>query len=128
MSLLHIGISVLDLDRAVNWYCRNFGFAEQKRFKKQGFEISGAVLTNKNNTLELLEPFYPVQENHKDVKDLTSLLRRTGLNHIAIQVDDLKKTYNTLQEQDTLLITDIISDRFFFCLDPDGTPLEVKQK
>jgi catechol 2,3-dioxygenase-like lactoylglutathione lyase family enzyme len=113
---------------AVNWYCQNFGFSEQKRFAKQEFEISGAVLTNEDTMLELLEPFHPILKNNKDVKDLTSLLRKTGLNHIAIQVNDLKKTYDTLQEQNTPLITNIISNQFFFCLDPDGIPLEVKQK
>ena len=128
MLLIHIGISVSNLDCAIDWYCRNFGFAEQKRFTKQEIEISGAVLTNEDTILELLAPFHPIPEDHKEVKDLTSLLRKTGLNHIAIQVNDLKKIYDNLQEQNTPLITHIISDRFFFCLDPDGTPLEVKQE
>ena len=39
----HVGLTVSDLDRAVDWYRTNFGFEETRRFDKPELEIKGAI-------------------------------------------------------------------------------------
>ncbi|MBN1798941.1 MAG: VOC family protein [Spirochaetales bacterium] len=127
MDLAHIAISTADLDGAVKWYKQFFGFAEIKRFEKQEFEIKGALLSNGSITIELLLP-YKLDKNPTRPSTLAEALRAQGLNHISLNVDDLKDLFLRMRDNGECLITEIVSGRFFFCCDPDGTLIEIRQK
>lgn len=127
MSLAHIGISVSDLDSAIKWYKEIFGFAEEKRFEKEVFEIKGAIISKDEIVIELLMP-YQITRKNKMPLSLIEALRSRGLNHISIAVEDIKNFFNKLKSHDVIIITELIDNRFFFCCDPDGTLIEIKQK
>ena len=127
MNLAHIGISVADLDITVKWYGEVLGFKELKRFEKKELEIKGALLSNGEILLEALMPFNIVKKQAPP-PSLIQTIRLQGLNHIAINVADVKAFYRKLQTQQVSLLTDLVEDRFFFCHDPDGVVLEIKQK
>jgi catechol 2,3-dioxygenase-like lactoylglutathione lyase family enzyme len=126
-EIQHIGISVADLDRSVAWYRSHFGFSEAKRFRKEAFEISGAVLQLGGMILEVLAPFVPAPPAPQ-AGSLVEQLRRTGVNHIAINVADLPACREQRRASRASLLTEIIDGRFFFCIDPDGTVLEVRAR
>jgi catechol 2,3-dioxygenase-like lactoylglutathione lyase family enzyme len=78
-------------------------------------------------TLEILQP----DKGEKTATSHDSLageLSRIGLNHLAITVDDIKSLYEKMQAEDSHLVTDLWDQRLFFCKDPDGTLIEVKQE
>lgn len=125
-QLQHIGISVVDLDRSVRWYTDFFGFTETKRFKKDEFEIAGAVLQLGAMSLEILAPFSP-EIPAAGPASLVGHLRKTGVNHIAIGVSDITGCYERMSRAGCPLITGLMDGRFFFCADPDGAVLEVRK-
>ena len=124
-AILHVGISVADLERSVAWYAKNFGFTEVKRFVKNEREIRAAVMQLGDATLEIIAPFRPEPAPPR-ATSLTEQLRRTGVNHIAIRVDDPAACYNRLADAGCAMLSPLIEGRFFFCADPDGTVLEIK--
>ncbi len=123
----HFGISVTSLDRSVTWYETNFGFTLVKEFEKEEFCIKGASLQLGNDFLEVLEPYSPDAAAGSGT-DLVTQLQRTGANHLALQVDDVKAAFEELSRNGVPLVTDLIDNRYFFCLDPDETLIEVRQK
>ena len=124
--LQHIGISVSDLNRSVAWYGAYFDARETKRFEKEELEIVGAVLELESGTIEVLAPYTP-HPAHGGEKSLVEVLRPMGANHIAIGVSDLCALYDRMTAAGETVVTETIDGRFFFCKDPDGTLLEVKQ-
>lgn len=127
MNLAHIGISVSDLDSIIKWYKEIFGFEEVKRFEKEIYEIKGAIISNGEMVIELLMPYQLIKKD-KPPLSLVEVLRAQGLNHISINVEDVKLYYKKLISQKATLITELIDDRFFFCCDPDNTLIEIRQK
>ncbi len=125
-KMLHFGISVVDLERTVKWYKENFGFKEVRRFENLDFEIKAAVLELNGFTLEAIQPDTPdhMPEGGNSLKEQ---LRKTGVNHFALSSDELISFYDRLKANNVELVTDIIDNRLFFCKDPDGTLIEVKQ-
>lgn len=125
-QLQHVGISVADLDRSVRWYSDFFGFTETKRFRKDEFEVTAAVLQLGPVTLEILSPFRPEIPAPRP-GSLVSHLRKIGANHLAIGVSDVTGCYERMSKAGCSLITELIDGRFFFCADPDGTVLEIRR-
>ncbi len=126
ISFLHVAVSVHDLDKAIEWYTTNFGFSEKKRGNKESLHIRSAILTLNGASLELIEPESPCVPQRVS-GTLAQQLRNTGVNHFALQVENLQECFDTLQQQGTEMVTDIMGDRLFFCKDPDGTLIEIKR-
>lgn len=126
-EVAHIGISVVNLDEAVNWYEDNFGASEIKRTYKEALGLSIAVLELGNLHLELLQPDRPEQTT--SIRGtLKELLQRVGTSHIALSVSDVKGLYNRLKASGAEMVTELVEGRLFFCRDPNGILIEVKQK
>ena len=123
----HFGISVTDIDRAVKWYNENFGFEETKRFDKPDFEIKGAVMQLGDCILEILQPYTP-NPLSPGGNSLITVLRDLGANHIAFSIDDITSVYSRLKENNVEFVTELLDGRFFFCKDPDGTLIEIRQR
>jgi len=123
----HFGISVVNLDEVVNWYEDNFGASEIKRTYKEALGLSIAVLELGNLHLELLQPDRPEQTT--SIKGtLEKLLQRVGTSHIAFTVSDVKRMYDKLKANKAEIVTELVEERYFFCRDPNGLLIEVKQK
>jgi catechol 2,3-dioxygenase-like lactoylglutathione lyase family enzyme len=126
MSLAHIGLVVSDLQKTKNWYKKFFNFKETKILEKKEFEFNGVLISNGEITIELLKP-YKIIEKPKPPKNIIEILRYQGLNHIAINVDNINDFFLKMKTSGFLL-TELFDNRFFFCTDPDGTIIEIKQK
>ena len=48
-------------------------------------------------------------------------------NHFSIKVDDIKTLYNEFKNKKIDVVTELMDNRLFFCKDPDGSLIEVKQ-
>jgi methylmalonyl-CoA/ethylmalonyl-CoA epimerase len=126
-ELAHIGVTVVDLDSAVNWYKDSFGAREVTRTYKQDFGLTIALLELGDSHLELLQPD-KAQERARIEGTLKELLQRVGESHIAVSVPDIIGTYDRLKANGAEMVTDLIEERLFFCKDPNGILIEVKQK
>ncbi|MFQ5869253.1 MAG: VOC family protein [Candidatus Zixiibacteriota bacterium] len=126
-EVTHFGISVVNLDEAVNWYKENFGAGEIKRTYKKDLGLSMALLELGNLDLELLQPDRPEQTTTIE-GTLQELLQRVGASHIAVTVSDVKGVYEKLQSTGAEMVTGLFERRLFFCRDPNGVLIEVKQK
>jgi len=59
---------------------------------------------------------------------LKELLQRVGDSHIALSVSDVKGVYDRLKANRAEMVTGLFEGRLFFCRDPNGVLIEVKQK
>ena len=123
----HAGVTVSDLDEAVAWYAASFGFEETRRFEKAELQIKGATLQLGDGVLELLEPYDP-ESDPRAGGSLEALLARVGANHFALNVDDVSVAYEKLRGERAELVTELLEEKFFFCRDPFGTLIEVRQR
>ena len=123
---VHTGLSVADLDRSLQWYGRHFGGAVTKRFEKPDLEIRGAVVAFEGGSVELLEVRRP-WELQRSNGSLVEELRNVGTNHIAFCVQDCAACRERLVEAGSEMVTPLLGGVMFFCKDPDGTLVEVKQ-
>lgn len=126
-EVAHFGISVVNLDEAVNWYKGNFGAQEVKRIYKDDLGLTIAVLELGNLPLELLQPDRPEQTTTIE-GTLQELLQRVGTSHIALSVSDVKGVYDKLKANGAEMVTGLFEGRLFFCRDPNGLLIEVRQK
>ncbi|MBF0432510.1 MAG: VOC family protein [Fibrobacteria bacterium] len=126
-EFIHTGITVEDVDRTVAWYQKYFGFTEVKRFEKDALEIkAAAVIALGDAQIEVIQPNVPELVVAK-MDNLIETLRPMGTNHFAIGVNDIEKSYKELSESGAHMITEVMGGKMFFCCDPDGTVIEVKQ-
>ena len=62
-------------------------------------------------------------------EDLAGLLGVIGLNHIALSVDDVSRSYNALKEKGVEFVGELMESRFFFCRDSANDVLiEIRQR
>ena len=124
----HTGVTVTDLNHSIEWYKHYLGCEEVKRFSKPELGVKeGALIKLGESYLELIEPEHPRPAILNNVS-LEILLQKKGINHLAIAVDDIKSVYNSYKLGYVELVTALIDERMFFCRDPDGTLLEIRQK
>ncbi|MFH1075199.1 MAG: VOC family protein [Candidatus Firestonebacteria bacterium] len=128
--LEHFGITVKSIENSTVWYRENFGFEEVKRFDKPGLELKGAVIKLDDISLELLQPYKISEKENNHIEKgilLEDLLAQAGLAHIAISVKDLESAYKEIKGSNPVYLTEIFESKYFFCADPDGILLEIKQ-
>ncbi len=128
----HPGITVTNLDRSIEWYKTNFGFEEIRRFSKSSFGIIGATIKLGNYFFEILQPYSILCEHPSSIKHnngtLETLLHKIGANHIALNIDDIESSYNILKENNVEFVSELLDSKYFFCIDPDGILIEVRQR
>lgn len=117
----HFGISVSDIEKAVDCYRNYFGFEIIREFDKPELGLRGVLLKLGNNKLELVQP-YSYKSNN-----LLGKLLQIERSHVAVNVQDFRAAYDTLKESSSI-ITEIIDDRFFFCETQEGIIVEVRKK
>ncbi|MEK6646267.1 MAG: VOC family protein [Candidatus Firestonebacteria bacterium] len=125
----HIGLTVRDIEKAIGWYKDNFGIEEIKRFDKPDLELKGAVIKLGDFLIEFLQPYTTSMENQKSntKNQICEILHEIKLVHFSLSVADINSTYRKLKENNIEFITEIFDSRYFFCKDPDGFLIEVKQ-
>lgn len=128
----HVGITVADLDRAVDFYSETLGLDVIDRFSVSGEAFSTAVgvdgatgsfahLDAGGARIELIE--------YEPVGDLRSrgAINRPGETHVGLAVDDLDGFYDRIEaEAETISEPQTTESgaRIVFVRDPDGTLVE----
>ncbi len=123
----HVGIVVGDLELAVRWYADWFGAREMRRFERADFGIQAATLQLGDTFLEAIQPSPPPAASSSGEWPL-EFFRPAGAHHLAIAVADLAGLYARMKAEGIDLPSGIIEERLFFCRDPFGTRIEVRQK
>ena len=114
MEMDHIAL-IMSKEENLSFY-RKLGFVEVKRIERS----YDTVVFMENGTL-LLEVF--IDPNHPQrVSNPESM----GLRHIAFVVEDLEEVMNKVECEE--IRTDWFGRRFTFTKDPDGQPIEFKEK
>ena len=112
MELDHIAL-IVSKEENLAFY-KKLGFIEKNRIER-GYDT---VVFMENNSI-VLEIF--IDSNHPE---RVSGPEAYGLRHIAFVVDDLSKVDVECEE----IRTDWFGRRFTFTKDPDGQPIELKEK
>ena len=84
----HFGVSVPNLEAAIDWYCRILGFAEERRIDIQAIPAKIAILRNGNLRIELFEADgarQPGEERSEPNADLLTF----GNKHVSFAVADV---------------------------------------
>jgi methylmalonyl-CoA epimerase len=124
----HVGISVTDVDAAVEWYSEKLAFSIQHRFETHGLTI--AFLTHGDAKLELLGG--GATESSPVVTDVAASLNPARLHHFCIAVDDLDATLEELRTRGVTILGEPfevppIGQRVAFINDNSGNVIEITQ-
>lgn len=125
MRYAHVCYRVLDLDRAIAFYCGALGFLELKRFpiRDEAINVFVAPAGSEDTPLELTYNF-----DRDEPYEIG-----TGYGHIALNVDDLDGTLQRLAgigiepERPPYQVREGGS-RLCFVRDPDGYRIELIEK
>jgi len=129
----HFGVTVSDLDRAVEFYRDTFGFDNPERFAVSGEAFADAVGVDgatgrfahfdaDGARIELVE-----YDPEGDATD-DGTVNRPGVTHLGLAVDDLDAFYADLAPDVTTLSeprTTESGTRILFVRDPEGNLVEV---
>ena len=121
----HLGITVTDLDRAIDFYTRVLGFNRLFEDIEEGWTRVGLGIGDIQlelfstwpgaNGRPTIDPFYP---------------KELGRPKIALTVFDVEATYARLVASGVTPLCPIVTtsaSQFFFITDPDGTPIQLHQ-
>jgi len=126
MKIHHIAISVKSLEESVNWYIKHFGFVETHRVKRLNKEIALLELNNTNLEIFQSEESFPAPDYEGD---LSEDLKRVGVRHFGINVENLKEKVELFRANGTEIVSEIkpaFYDSFYcFIKDPDGILVEL---
>lgn len=120
-SIHHIGISVSDLERSIQFY-QKLGFSVFQRYSKPKEEVEGAYLKLKGQALELIKSNAP-----KSNPDITNL-QYLGIKHIAFGVFDINAASKQLRMEGISVGEPELGGSghmFIHFSDPDGIGLEL---
>lgn len=123
----HVGLSVADLDRAVEFYERAFGFHDDDRFEVPGAKV--AMMSHPaGSRIELFEsPGAPAD----DRSDPAKALARRGYGHWALWSDDVAALYEELTAAGATGVWEPKAGRsskvMAFVADPEGNLIELLQ-
>lgn len=126
---LHTGISVLDMDEAIQWYEKKLGFHVVKNC---GFlsplEAKVVFLEYNGYQIELVEYQHP-QPLPPERWEPNTDLRTVGTKHLAFETDDMTalKTHFAANGVDIVLECRMDGEAVMFVRDPNGVLLEFIQ-
>jgi len=130
----HVGLTVGNLQRSVDWYCTHLGLREIGRAHLDGLKISiqtdlpeteidVALLAGSNTVLELLCYSSPPGEPYR--------LRccDVGAAHVCVVVDDLEATVTAMRAHGVIFHaepTQLVGEtKMVYVRDPDGVMVEL---
>ena len=114
MVLDHIAL-IVSTEECLSFY-KKLGFVEKNRIER-GYDT---VVFMENNSIVLeifIDPNHPARVTNPEAM---------GLRHIAFVVESLEEVMREVQCEE--IRTDWFGRRFTFTKDPDGQPIELKEK
>jgi catechol 2,3-dioxygenase-like lactoylglutathione lyase family enzyme len=138
MELNHVGLTVTDMERSMDFYCGVAGMHLERRGFKTGGEwfdtltgSSGAVIDAVRLALDGFQ-LQLVQYHSGGGEAVAAGHHRVGNVHLCISVADVEAQRAAVLAHDGLEATPIVDvaggpARSFYTADPDGTPVEFIQ-
>ncbi|MFF1934708.1 VOC family protein [Streptomyces sp. NPDC058228] len=134
---LHVGLTVSDLDRAVDWYCRVLGLKEVHRqtgdndYTRTLVDVPGAALRVAQLVLPGQGPVWPSSHT----VELIERPNDVGASHLAFVIDDIEaicariiSSGAALQNPPVIVKAGINrGSRTCYLHDPDGHTLELME-
>ena len=114
MELDHIAL-IVSTEECLSFY-KKLGFIEKNRIER-GYDT---VVFMENNSIVLeifIDPNHPARVTNPEAR---------GLRHFCLAVEDLDEVAGIVQCEE--IRTDWFGRRFTFTKDPDGQPIELKEK
>lgn len=97
-ALDHVGINVINLDEAVDWYRKAFGFEVVSPFAIEDLGMRGTfVVTPDGVGLEIIER-QGAQPSGEPAEDPPAQALNVGLGHLCFRVDDVDSAHQRLVE------------------------------
>ena len=126
----HIGILVNSMEKSVSFYENVMGFKKHHGFEltadvmEQAFGLNSPakveVLTCDAGAVELIMA--------KDTPQHLREAHNLGINHFAVEVEDLDKYVREIEDKDVKLKSFKKDDMtIWFAMDPDGVLIELKE-
>lgn len=126
MKFHHIAISVEDLQESIKFYVDHFGFEIIRKFTKDEWDGSAAILELEDIKLELFH-----FNDHEHIDNKPSNLHITGLKHFAFEVEDIETKYEELESKDVDIDEPkpgTTCSKFCFLRDLNGILIELYQE
>ena len=114
MILDHIAL-IVSSEESLGFY-EKLGFKETNRFER-GYDTVVLMDNNEIGLEVFIDPNHPERITGPEAK---------GLRHIAFIVDSLEDIMQIVECEE--IRTDWFGRKFTFCKDPDGQPIELKEK
>ena len=138
-ALVHIGITVADLERSMDFYCKNFGMVLHRRneFPEAFFAANKSLynlepMTCKTAVLKTpngiqLELFHFSKQMQPELVPWN----RAGITHFALTVGDVTEFAKQLKENGVEFCMDVGTrpdkGHWLFVRDPDGNMIEIME-
>lgn len=128
--LHHVGVVVKDLQGSLDWYRDKLGFEHQYSFTLPGAQV--VMLVRGEARLEILQ-VEGAAPKASEREDIETFLKRCGVNHFALTVDDLEETIAALAAKGVEIVMPPSSvpnnsgDRFAYIRDNDRMLVELFQ-
>lgn len=123
---LHIGISVSDIDRSIDWYDRVLGFKLVHKQYIEGLKSKIAFIRNGDFEIELFQHdnAKPQPEYRKHPNTDNEYL---GTKHPCFATDDYNGFMSILKENhaDIIFSHENPNESIIYFRDPDGIPIEM---
>ena len=141
MKVRHVGITVCDLDKCINFYVNILGFKMHRKVLEAGKFIDG--ISNLSDvsvtTVKMFSPKDPsssmielLKYHSHDTSIKKSSINEGGISHFAITVDNIDEIYkrlikNNIEFNCKPLLSDDGGAFVTFCRDPENNLIEIVQ-
>jgi len=127
-EIRHVGFSVKNEEKALDFYCRLLGFKVIKKAKEDENFANKVLKTRNINYVKLIKGKQEIE-----LYIMPRDYERGRWNHIALGVKNITELYTTLSEAGIRFISEPTIDpigrhKLCFCQDPDGNLVELVEE
>ncbi|MEK7128617.1 MAG: VOC family protein [Patescibacteria group bacterium] len=125
MKINHTGITVLSLEKSIEFYRDIFGLQTENSFEKKDLGAKIVVMSDgSGGRIELFQ-----FEKSSVLPESQNDLSTQGVKHIAFESNDVEAIWRKLHSKyECTNVTNGTSAKYFFVKDPTNIPVEVYQQ
>ena len=142
MRVRHVGITVTDLDKSIEFYQNVLGFEVVKEMDESGDHIDNfsdlkdvdvRTVKMRGHDSGMVELLYYRSHPNVNSRNIDEKITKIGCSHFAVTVNDLEALYQKLLDNEYTVICEPQYSpdgnvKLTFCRDPDGTLIELVEE